>query len=108
MNEYIPDGWSIIHLSVEDEYFVFGSWSGSYPVGASWRVSSGIKSIEYHDGVYHVFGYSGSVYHLSEHGENRHSAYALGVLNFILNKHEKDDARCVTMKHAIEKFGAVA
>lgn len=112
MSEYMPNGWSIIHLPNQNEYFVFGSWSGSYTEGPSWRVNSGIKNIaEQTEGcydkfghVYHVFGYSGSVYHLTENGEDRHSAYALGILNSILEQHEKDGARCVTMKEVIEKF----
>lgn len=60
VNENKPDQWSII--KIDDIYKVFGSWSGGYLDGDSWRLNSGIDRIE-EDGDYWLFyGYSGSCY----------------------------------------------
>ena len=55
-----PDRW--ILLKIGNIYKVFGSWSGSYLHGDSWRINSGIESVE-DDGDFWLFhGVSGSVY----------------------------------------------
>lgn len=101
MNEYRPDGWVIIEVSTKDggkEYFVFGSWSGGYLDGDSWRLNSGISKVE-KDGDYFLFhGFSGSTYRCSEHGEDRISAYNGAILSNILETHKDRDAKIVSHK----------
>jgi len=56
-----PDQWCIIRI-FDSVYKVFGSWSGGYLDGDSWKLNSGIDRIE-EDGDYWLFyGYSGSCY----------------------------------------------
>ena len=64
MNEYNPDGWIILKIDQEQGsmYRVFGSWSGGFFTGDSWRMNSGITSIKEEDDYYKLYGYSGSVY----------------------------------------------
>ena len=66
-----------------NEYFVFGSWSGGYLDGDSWRRNSGITKVETDGDDYLFYGYSGSVYRCSKHSEGRISGYNAGVLNRI-------------------------
>lgn len=60
---YVPDEWVIIKISGPDPHYrVFGSWRGGYLSGESWRMNSGVKSVEM-EGDYYLFnGDSGSVY----------------------------------------------
>lgn len=86
MSEHRPDGWVIMEQEQSDgkkEYFVFGSWSGGYLYGDSWRANSGIKSVEKDGDDYLFHGYSGSVYRCSAHSEGRISAYNAGVMNHL-------------------------
>ena len=54
------DRWLIV--KVDDGYKIFGSWSGGYLYGGSWKLNSGITKVE-EDGDYYLFcGYSGSIY----------------------------------------------
>lgn len=72
------DRWLILKLG--DTYKVFGSWSGGYLDGDSWKLNSGIESVE-EDGDYWLFhGFSGSVYqcHKDSYGA---SGYASAVLH---------------------------
>lgn len=55
-----PDKWLI--LKVNDHYRVFGTWSGGYLDGDSWRMNSGITKVEEDDEHYLFTGSSGSVY----------------------------------------------
>lgn len=84
----LPDRWVILKLSPPDEdtfYKVFGSWSGGYIHGDSWRMNSGIKSV-YKEGEYFVvMGYSGSAYYCHEKGEGA-TGYGADVLNSILER----------------------
>ena len=63
-NKYKPDNWVIIEITVDDEtyYKVLAGWSGGYLDGDSWRMNSGIVSVEEDDEYYYFKGFSGSVY----------------------------------------------
>lgn len=55
-----PHRWLLLKFG--DTYKVFGSWFGGYLDGDSWRLNSGIESVE-DDGDFWLFhGFSGSVY----------------------------------------------
>lgn len=57
---------------------VFGSWSGGYLDGDSWRMNSGIESVIEEDDHYLFIGSSGSTYacHKDMYGAN---VYGMGV-----------------------------
>ena len=63
MSAYNPDNWVIVKITGTDPHYrVFGSWRGGYIQGDSWRMNSGIVSVE-EDGDYYIFkGHSGSTY----------------------------------------------
>ena len=87
---YSPDGWSIFHINSNGDhtYKIFGSWSGGYLDGDSWRLSSGTDDLS--------FGFddekklivapqaSGSTYLVSPFGYRRHNAYATGVIQNLI------------------------
>lgn len=104
MSEYTPDGWVILEQTQKDgnkEYFVFGSWSGSYLYGDSWRANSGIKSVEKDEKECIFHGYSGSIYRCSIHSEGRISAYNEGILQNLANV---SNAEVITYDQFIKGF----
>jgi hypothetical protein len=98
MSYYTPNKWMIIKITGNDPHYrVFGSWSGGYLDGDSWRMNSGITSFEEEDDHYLFIGHSGSTYacHKDMYGANVHG---MGVVKqfeerhpdkvFILNEEE--------------------
>lgn len=85
---YTPDGWAFLKIQVEgcDPIVkVFGSWSGGYLDGDSWRLNSGIIDVKENEDEYVVSGYSGSQYIL--HKTNNHmSSYNKGVLEDMIGE----------------------
>ena len=70
-----PDLWCILkiksikstkdaksNISINPHYRVFGSWSGDFLKGDSWKMNSGIIKIEEDDMFYYFYGESGSCY----------------------------------------------
>lgn len=82
MNIYTPDKWLILKIDGEDHshYRVFGSWSGGYLEGDSWRMNSGIENIIDADTHWEFIGNSGSTYkcHKEMYGSN---SYGMSVVN---------------------------
>lgn len=68
---YTPDGYAILKIQTygSDDVVlkVFGSWSGGYLDGDSWRLNSGIIDVKEDESSYLVTGYSGSQYVLSKY-----------------------------------------
>lgn len=60
MSTYNPDKFILININ--DRYFVFGGWGGSYSYGQSWKRSSGIVSIKKINDTYHVKTETDSIY----------------------------------------------
>jgi hypothetical protein len=79
--EYTPDQWQIIKINgTHPHYRIFGSWSGGYLDGDSWRLNSGIQSIE-EDGDYYLFhGFSGSTYRCHKKTYGVRSPWNHGVM----------------------------
>ena len=85
---YTPDGWTFLKIQVEGcdpRIKVFGSWSGGYLNGDSWRVNSGCTKIEENENEYVVYGYSGSQYILSKQN-NYITSYNKGVLEGMIQE----------------------
>jgi hypothetical protein len=79
MSQYNPDKWLLIKIGGTDPHYrVFGSWSGGYLDGDSWRMNSGITRVEEDGDYYKFFGSSGSCYrcHKEMYGA---TAYGWGV-----------------------------
>ena len=62
--EYHPHKWLLVQIQDGNEmlYKVFGSFYGGFTDGDSWKMNSGITSIEDCGDYFRVYGYSGSVY----------------------------------------------
>ena len=63
-NTYSFDGFALLKITDQEEtYFkVFGSRSGGYLDGDSWRLNSGVASVKKDDNYYYFRGESGSCY----------------------------------------------
>lgn len=95
MTEYNPHRWLVIKIDTDDGpvYKVFGTWLGGYIDGDSWKLNSGVSSVET-DGEYLLFhGFSGSVYrvHKDSYGA---SGWSGSVLMTMI---EKSDANSVIL-----------
>jgi len=78
---YSPDGWVILKITGHDPHYrVFGSISGGYLDSDTWRMNSGIVSVEEYDGFYYFYGYSGSVYKCNKKTYNYLTTYNRSVL----------------------------
>jgi hypothetical protein len=81
-----PDKWLLVRVHGTDPHWrIFGTWNGSYLHGDSWRLNSGIRSVEDKDGYYDFVGYSGSVYRCYKTGYGV-TTYGMGVLTDLLGK----------------------
>jgi len=76
---YTPDCWVLVKIGYstgEAFYKVLAGWSGSYLNGDSWRMNSGITTVE-DDGDYWNFaGESGSVYRCHKAGNEMRASIA--------------------------------
>tara|TARA_B110000503_G_scaffold17823_1_gene26030 strand:+ start:85 stop:417 length:333 start_codon:yes stop_codon:yes gene_type:complete len=72
MSTYTPDGWIILKIGGPEPFYkVFGSWRGGFTSGDSWRMNSGIVSVEETGENYIFRGHSGSEYHCGKKGYGR-------------------------------------
>ena len=84
-----PDKWIVLKLP-NNMHKVFASWVGEYLHRESWKLNSGIESVEQEGDYYYFTGYSGSVYkcHKDAYGT---TGYGSLVLNDILQRALKSD-----------------
>jgi hypothetical protein len=60
---YAPDQWEIVEITGTDPHYrIFGSWSGGYLDGDSWRLNSGVERCESVGDYYFFYGNTGSIY----------------------------------------------
>lgn len=60
---YYPDNWVILKFMGDDPHYrVLAGWSGGYTTGDSWRMNSGITSVEETEDSFIFRGSSGSAY----------------------------------------------
>lgn len=84
MSDHIPNHWSMVETS-KGHHKIFGSWSGGYLDGDSWKLNSGIERVIY-DPVtytYYVYGFSGSIYRVTPSNYGA-SGYNTMVLNNLI------------------------
>lgn len=107
---YTPDYWCVIKVNGPDPHYrVFGSWSGSYLYGSSWRMNSGITKVEYDGTNYKFYGSSGSVYICHQEMYGCHFESIPDLDRFLNYKSEKvsyeelpDDTDWLTMNWIIK------
>jgi hypothetical protein len=81
-----PDRWMLVRVKGETPHWrIFATWSGGYTQGDSWRLNSGVESVEVKDDYYDFHGFSGSLYRCRKtaYGVNM---YGMGVLENLLSK----------------------
>jgi len=84
---YSPDSWCIVKINGTDPHYrVFGSWSGGYLDGDSWRLNSGIKSVSEDDEYYYFYGSTGSVYRCAKESYGIRSPHNAGVIGDFCDK----------------------
>jgi hypothetical protein len=81
INITTPDRWVIIELHGQHKK-VFGTWSGGYLDGDSWKANSGIVRCEVEDEEVLFYGMSGSIYKCRKmtYGTNAYGATILKAL----------------------------
>jgi hypothetical protein len=66
LTEYTPDAWVILKINNKENgetlYKVFAQWYGGFAGSDSWKINSGITSVQLDGNHYCFSGYSGSVY----------------------------------------------
>jgi hypothetical protein len=81
MSTYYPDSWAIVKITGTDPHYrVFGSWSGGYLDGDSWKLNSGITDVTETETHYHFKGHSGSEYVCHKESYGVRSIHNIGVL----------------------------
>jgi len=81
-----PHKWLLVRAHGTDPHWrIFATWHGSYLHGDSWRLNSGIRSVEDKDDYFDFVGYSGSVYRCSKTGYGI-TQYGMVVLTDLLGK----------------------
>lgn len=82
--KYIPDKWLLLKITYKQKemYKIFGSWSGGYLTGDSWRLNSGVISVKEDDKCYYFYGNSGSLYQCDKesYGNNLYGARVISAL----------------------------
>jgi hypothetical protein len=99
MNEYTPDRWLAVQITLDDGASLFkilGSWYGGYLGSDSWRISSGATDVKEKEDYYEVTNFSGSVYRCYKRSEGA-SAYVLGLLDMWIRE-TKGKIRAVKME----------
>lgn len=102
MNTYHPNKWTIIGDG--ETFKVFGNWSGGYLDGDSWRLSSGLKSIEQdpEDEDYLLMhNWSGSIYRCRKDAEGM-----TGYGGAIYSSWKKKDSENQLATFTVDEFNA--
>jgi hypothetical protein len=97
-----PHGWVILKIKSKNEppiYKVFASWRGGYLDGNSWKINSGIKSVEETNTHFVFHGYSGSEYHCDKKYYGHCTGYAGGVLSVMIERASKYECLIEELPH---------
>jgi hypothetical protein len=95
-----PEKWVVLEFTgnTPHHYKVFASWSGSYLQGNSWKLNSGIKSLEETKNTWIFQGYSGSEYHCPkpQYGITNYGAV---ILESLIKKAKKQGVKIKVLPH---------
>lgn len=104
MTTYTPDAWVVVRFTTQDQTVdkVMSGWYGGYGGSDSWRISSGILSIEDKEDHYLITNHSGSVYQCGKHNQKM-----TGLMNSVFYGWEKtaEDYPDMNLKVEIIKQG---
>ena len=81
MRTYNPDRWVVVEFDSPNHETirkVLASWYGGFANGDSWKLSSGITSVDYEGDLIHFHNHSGSVYTVHKESTGM-SSYTSGV-----------------------------
>jgi hypothetical protein len=86
----VPFKWVIVKIENNDEthYKVFASWLGGYLNGDSWKINSGIKSIEEDEDNYYFIGFSDSVYKCDKKAYGFATSFSYSILDDFIERSE--------------------
>jgi len=104
MSTYRPDTWAIISIKTPDGemlYKVAAGWAGSYLEGASWKISSGIVSVEDAERTFNITNHSGSVYSCFKGRYGLHWYAASVVDGYIAENSSKYEMKLLSEEEAI-------
>jgi hypothetical protein len=90
MSVYNPEEWMLVRITgTHPHYRVFGSWRGGYLNGDSWRLNSGIVSVnrsaEDND-ILEIHGHTGSIYEVHTSTYGIRSPYNRGELDGLVER----------------------
>ena len=87
-----PDRWLILKLEHNGQtvYKLFSTWIGGYLDSDSWRLNSGITTVEPSGSFYIVAGHSGTQYTIHPNAFGT-SSYTQQVLDSIIHKAKSAD-----------------
>lgn len=90
---YCPDYWLVVWIGIkkgQEHYRIFANWSGGYTSGDSWKLNSGIDSVEETDDSYIITGGSGSIYTCRKNSYGVNS-YGSSMLNYWSEQYGEDE-----------------
>jgi hypothetical protein len=103
--DYAPDQWELVKITGTDPHYrVFGSWSGGYLDGDSWRLNSGITRCESVGDYYFFYGHTGSVYKCRKDCYGIRSPYNAAELNRIVTSAHGAAENVPEMPSNLEQF----
>lgn len=88
MTVYVPHAWQIVRITEQDgsqHHRVIAGWRGSYLEGPSWRINSGINSLEDFGDYIEFYGGSGSIYRCYKDSEGYYDAAMRLAESVLLN-----------------------
>jgi hypothetical protein len=88
MSVYRPEEWILVRITGTD-YRVFGSWRGGYLNGDSWRLNSGIVSVNRsseNNDILEIHGHTGSIYEVHTSAYGIRSPYNRGELDGLVER----------------------
>ena len=80
-----PEKWVILKIK-DNLYKIFATWGGSYLGGESWKLNSGIKTVEKDENFYYFTGFSGSCYKCHKKSYGVIGSYGNSMLDKILRE----------------------
>lgn len=109
MSTNYPDNWVVIEINSEQygkQHKILAGWYGGYAYGDSWKLNSGIVKIDTDEnGMYHIYGYSGSKYMLNPKAE-KFSGITAGIYQNYHDTAEKNGVKfeVVDLKDILDQY----
>lgn len=100
-----PDKWMLVRVHGDTPHWrIFATWGGGYLHGDSWRLNSGVESVEDKDEYFDFHGYSGSLYRCRKTAYGT-TLYGMGILEDLLSKSDLLEAVWDEPKDILKEMG---